>query len=97
MSNLSCQNEGMRIEKRCRIFKTDRFWPVPYETIATFGTVRLVRRADGRHELIGGTAIAQSTAQEWCSQFTPFVVFGEARLFVNDIGGTSDGHWAIRR
>jgi hypothetical protein len=43
--------------------------------IATFGSARLVRKADGRHELIGGTAADCTEAREWCSLFAPEVVF----------------------
>jgi hypothetical protein len=44
-------------------------------TIARFGPARLVRKPDGRHELIGGTADHHAAAREWCSLFAPEVVF----------------------
>ena len=47
----------------------------PAETIARFGPARLVRKLDGRHELIGGTPAEHSAACEWCSLFAPEVVF----------------------
>ena len=46
--------------------------------IATFGAARLVRTADGRHELLGGTAEDSRQAREWCSLFAPEVVFPPA-------------------
>jgi hypothetical protein len=50
----------------------------PVETIARFGTARLVRKLDGRHELIGGTAEHHAAAREWCSLFAPEIVFTPA-------------------
>jgi len=47
----------------------------PVETIACFGAARLIRKLDGRHELIGGTAEHHSAAREWCSLFAPEIVF----------------------
>jgi len=41
------------------------------ETIARFGAARLVRKLDGRHELIGGTPAEHSAARDWCSLFAP--------------------------
>ena len=49
---------------------------MPNETIATFCTVRPVRKADGRHELMGGTAYDQATVRKWCRRFAPFVGIG---------------------
>jgi hypothetical protein len=46
--------------------------------IARFGPARLVRKLDGRHELIGGTADDHAAAREWCSLFAPEVVFTSA-------------------
>jgi hypothetical protein len=37
------------------------------ETIATFDNARLVKRLDGKIELIGGTADDRAAAREWCS------------------------------
>ena len=42
--------------------------------LATFGTARLVRKSDGKHELIGGTADDHAAAREWCSLFAHEVV-----------------------
>jgi hypothetical protein len=47
----------------------------PVETIARFGAARLVRKLDGRHELIGGTLPEHSAAREWCSRLAPEIVF----------------------
>jgi hypothetical protein len=43
--------------------------------VARFGPARLVRKPDGRHELIGGTEDHRATAREWCSLFAPEIVF----------------------
>ncbi len=40
-----------------------------------FGTARLVKKSDGPHELIGGTADDHAAAREWCSLFAPEIVF----------------------
>ena len=45
------------------------------ELIATFGDARLVRKLDGRHELIGGTPDDLTAAREWCSLFAHELVF----------------------
>ena len=46
------------------------------ETMATFGAARLVKKLNGKIELIGGTADDHADAREWCSLFAPEVVFG---------------------
>ena len=48
------------------------------ETIATFGAARLVKKLDGKIELIGGTAGDHADAREWCSLFAPEFVFTSA-------------------
>ena len=45
------------------------------ELIAIFGSARLVRKTDGRHELVGGTADELVDAREWCSLYAHGVVF----------------------
>jgi hypothetical protein len=55
-------------------FNLTRWWPVRH-ALATFGTARLVKKPDGRHELIGGTADDHAAAREWCSMFAHEVVF----------------------
>jgi len=50
-------------------------WPVPDEIIVKFGRVHLVRKADGRHVLIGGTPGEQAKARRWCHRRAPFVTF----------------------
>ena len=47
-------------------------------TVARFGPARLIRKPDGRHELIGGTEDHRATAREWCSLFAPEIVFATA-------------------
>jgi hypothetical protein len=45
------------------------------KVIAIFGTARLVKKADGGHELIGGTRVDHAAALEWCSLFHHELVF----------------------
>ena len=45
------------------------------EIIARFGAARLIRKPDGRHELIGGTPADHTDALEWCSMFHHDLVF----------------------
>jgi hypothetical protein len=53
----------MKIKKTIRF----RFSRDVSQHIANFGTARLVKKSDGRHELIGGTADDHAAAREWCS------------------------------
>ena len=76
MSNPLCENGGMKNKNSCRADREAKVWPVPDEVIATFGTVRLVRKADGGHDLEGGTRHDQVAVKTWCHRFTPFVGFG---------------------
>jgi hypothetical protein len=39
------------------------------ETVAIFGEARLVRRPDGRLEVVGGNADERRRAHEWTAQF----------------------------
>jgi len=71
----SLRQWGMNKMKPSRTRKSNRSWPVPDEVIASFGSVRLIRNADGRPELIGGTAYDQITVRKWCRRFAPFVQF----------------------
>ena len=73
MSNPLCHADGVRIKKYhwFTLEKAD-------ETLAFFGKARLIRKSDGRHELVGGTADDRTTAREWCSLFAPDVVFSDA-------------------
>jgi hypothetical protein len=48
------------------------------QIVAAFGTSRLVRNQNGRHELVGVTADDYAAAHEWCSLFTHEVVFTSA-------------------
>jgi len=74
----------MKIKNLGGINRSNRVWPVPDETIATFSTMRLVRKADGRHELMGGTACDQATVRKWCRRFAPFVGFASRRISRRD-------------
>jgi hypothetical protein len=75
----------MRIEKLGGNRERMGLWPVPDEIIASFGQVRLIRKLDGRHELKGGTLIERETAKEWCREYAPFVVFGDALEGTQDV------------
>ncbi len=76
MSNPPCENGGMKNRNSCKSDREDKVWPVPDEVIATFGTVRLVRKADGGHDLEGGTRHDQVVVKTWCRRFAPLVGFG---------------------
>lgn len=65
----------MKMNKSSRATSTFKALQVGYRIIARFGEAKLVKKADGRHELIGGTAGDQTNAREWCSLFAPEVVF----------------------
>jgi hypothetical protein len=43
--------------------------------IQKFGAAKLVRHADGKHELIGGTTADVAEAKEWVSLFAHEIVF----------------------
>ena len=73
MSHPLCHAGLMKIKKRYQIPLVALMFPTT--TIARFGPARLVRRQDGRHELIGGTEEHRAAAHEWCSLFAPEVVF----------------------
>ena len=73
MSDPLCQNRGMKI-KKYHWFSLEK----TSETLAFFGKAKLIRKFDGRHELIGGTAEDRTTAREWCSLFAPEVVFNDS-------------------
>jgi hypothetical protein len=61
----------MKIKKTIRF----RFSRDVSQHIANFGTARLVKKQDGRYELIGGTADDHAAAREWCSLFHHELVF----------------------
>ena len=48
------------------------------ESLAIFGSTRLVKKLDGKIELIGGTAGDHADARERCSLFAPEFVFTSA-------------------
>ena len=64
-------------------------WPVRHALVARFGPARLVRKPDGRHELIGGTEDHRATAREWCSLFAPEIVFSSGQT----IAKTEKSRW----
>lgn len=39
------------------------------ETVASFGAARLVKKLNGRFELVGGTDEDRTAAKEWVSMF----------------------------
>jgi hypothetical protein len=45
------------------------------KVINRFGSAWLIRRANGRHELIGGTDSDFTTAKEWASLFAHDITF----------------------
>lgn len=49
------------------------------ETMATFGQARLVKKLNGKIELLGGTPDDRSAAKEWCSLFLHEAVFSDCR------------------
>ena len=77
MSKRPCHAGRMKIPKSVSFLRSrfDFFNGAGRKLIAAFGTARLVRNQNGRHELIGGTADDHATAREWCSLFAPEVVF----------------------
>ena len=48
------------------------------ETIAVFGDARLVKKLDGKIELIGGSRGDRAAAREWCSLFLHEAAFVRA-------------------
>ena len=62
-----------------RIKKSYEIHPAPDEIVGHLGQVQLVRKADGKHELVGDTAKAQAMVRNWCAGYAPFLEFvGEA-------------------
>jgi len=77
MSNPSCQAIRMKIKKSFRFqFPGFNFiHGAGRQTIRLFGFARLVKNANGCHELIGGTPADHAAARQWCSLFAHEVVF----------------------
>ena len=67
----SCQNRGMKIKKSYSLKLA------PDEIIGHFGKVQLVRKHDGRHELVGGTEDERQRVRQWCDRFASFLDFVE--------------------
>ena len=57
--------------------KKFRLRPALDEIIGHFGHVQLVRKYDGRHELLGGTEDERLRVRQWCDRFASFLVFIE--------------------
>ena len=45
----------------------------PCEVIAKLGPVQVVKQAENRHKLIGGSLHDRLKVQEWCLEHAPFV------------------------
>jgi hypothetical protein len=58
--------------------KSPRAMLAPDETIGHLGKVCLVKKADGRHDLIGGTSAERTSVRKWCERHAPFLVFLES-------------------
>ena len=80
MSNPLCHAGRMKVNNRYQIPLVALMFQTT--TVARFGPARLVRKPDGRHALIGGTAEHHAAAREWCSFFAPEVVFSTESLVV---------------
>ena len=65
---------------RMNIKRLFSFGLVSEQIVAVFGHAQLVKRANGRHELIGGTAADHIAAREWCSFFCHELVFTSGPL-----------------
>jgi hypothetical protein len=80
MSMAPCKTGGMNMKKMIGIGSAIKMSPFKARPrlIAIFGTARLMRQPNGRHELVGGSAADCTEAREWCSLFAPAVVFGAA-------------------
>ncbi len=50
---------------------------IPCEVIAKLGPVQVVKQAENRHKLIGGSLHDQIKVQEWCLEHAPFVQLEE--------------------
>jgi len=80
MSKAPCDTGRMNMKQRLSFGAptTRSTLPPRHRLIARFGAARLVRKPNGRHELIGGTPADCAEAREWCSLFAPEVVFSSA-------------------
>jgi len=50
---------------------------IPCEVIARLGPVQVVKQAENRHKLIGGSLHDRVKVQEWCLEHAPFVKLEE--------------------
>ena len=60
-----------------RIKKSYEVHAAPDHIAGHFGRVRLMRKADGKHQLFGGSIEAQVAVRKWCELYASFVVFVE--------------------
>jgi len=75
---MKLKNLGKHIASRAKI-------------INRFGNAWLIRRANGRHELIGGANNDLTAAKEWTSLFAHEVVFSRPVKRLAAMGGNNDG------
>jgi len=75
MSKCLCHAIRMKNSKSARFQVSLSAFVASCEIIAVFGMARLVKKTDGRHELIGGTRDDHAAAREWCSLFDHELVF----------------------
>ena len=60
-----------------RIKKSYEVHLAPNEIIGHFGQVRLVKKGNEKHELVGGTVNAQAAVRTWCGFYASFIIFAE--------------------
>jgi hypothetical protein len=89
MSNRPCHAVRMKIKNRYQFPLVALMFQST--TIARFGPARLVRKPNGRHELIGGSTGHRVAAREWCSIFAPEVVFNTGGILHEFVGPIAIG------
>jgi hypothetical protein len=52
----------------------------PDETIGFLGEVRLVRKANGKCDLVGDSEAERERARKWCDRFAPSLEFMEPAM-----------------
>jgi hypothetical protein len=80
MSNLGRYRHGMQLNHRLNIQGTGR-------VIRKFGEASLLKHANGKHELIGGSAADIADANDWVSLFAHEIVLsrpGSRRVVGNE-------------
>lgn len=62
-----------------KIKKSYEIHPARDQIVGHLGQVQLIRKVDGKHQLVGGTKKAQAMVRYWCAVNAPFLEFvGEA-------------------